>query len=193
MAEILYGRKPILESLRAGRRRARRILLAEASEEQATLREILALARQKGVPVKKLPKQELGRRAGHHHHQGLLLETGSYPYAEMAQMLGRAEATGEAPLLLILDLLQDPQNVGSLLRTAFDDRDQLLPPQNGEHKDIHTDLYAIQCDRSGDRIRLIETENPLLPDSHCDVAYSGALARKAASLESATPHVSVAA
>lgn len=85
--------------------------------------------------------------------------------------------------------------LGSLLKTAFDDGDQVLPPQTGDgaQKWIHTDLYAIQADRSGDRPKLIETPNPNLPDSHCDVAYSGALARKAAQIQFARPYVSTAA
>jgi len=76
------------------------------------------------------------------------------------------------------------RELGSLLKTAFDDNDQLLPPLGGEHgqKYIATDLYAIQADRGGENLKLVETPNPLLPESHCDIAYAAALARKAASL-----------
>lgn len=118
MVDILYGRNPILESLRAGRRQARQLLLAEGSEEQGVLQEILHLGRQRRIPLQRLPKQELARRVGHHHHQGLLLEASDYPYSDIPRIMAAAESAGEPPFLLILDLLQDPQNAGSLLRTA---------------------------------------------------------------------------
>ncbi|MEM9415365.1 MAG: terminase family protein [Planctomycetota bacterium] len=86
--------------------------------------------------------------------------------------------------------------LGSLLATTFDDADLAIPPMDGVHKFIGTDLYAIQAEPTGGqsspgekRLRLIESENPLLPESHCDIAYSAALALRSASLASAVPSV----
>ena len=76
--------------------------------------------------------------------------------------------------------------LGSLARTAFDDRDQLIPPMDGTTKWIANDLYSVQADRSGDRLHLMEQENVLRPESHCDVFYAFALARKAASIRGAS-------
>jgi len=70
--------------------------------------------------------------------------------------------------------------MGSLARTAFDAADQVIPPLEGATKWIGTDIYAVQADRSGDRLRLVETANPLCPESHCDVFYAFCLARMAA-------------
>lgn len=76
--------------------------------------------------------------------------------------------------------------LGSTARTAYGDATQALPPQDGEFKFIGTDLYAIQCQDGGGqgkdkRILLAETANPLLAESHCDIAYSNFLALKAGS------------
>lgn len=84
--------------------------------------------------------------------------------------------------------------LGSLLATTFGDGDQAIPPMDGEHKFIGADLYAIQAEATGGqtapgekRLKLVETENPLLPESHCDIAYSAALALRAGSVVTRTP------
>jgi 23S rRNA (guanosine2251-2'-O)-methyltransferase len=115
--DILYGRNPIRESLRAGRRVPRRLVLAEGVQD-GSVAEILRLARSAGIDLRRVPKQEIGRLVGHGHHQGVALETSAYPYAEPSAMLEAAAKAGAPPFLLVLDLLQDPQNVGALLRTA---------------------------------------------------------------------------
>jgi 23S rRNA (guanosine2251-2'-O)-methyltransferase len=115
--EILTGRNPVLESLRAGRREARRLLLAEGVQERS-VSELLNAARASGLRVQRVARSELDRLAQHAHHQGVALETSNYPYAAVPDMLSAAAAAGEPPFLLLLDLLQDPQNVGTLLRTA---------------------------------------------------------------------------
>jgi len=74
------------------------------------------------------------------------------------------------------------RELASLLRTSYGDHVQALPPAADPTKYIHTDLYAIQCEGEGKQLNLVETENPLLPESHCDIAYAGALAMKASSL-----------
>ena len=116
--DILYGRNPVLESLRAGRRKVRGLFLADSAKEGSVLTEIVRRVHQIGGTHEQLSKHELARLVGHRQHQGVALETGSYPYAEVEDMLSRAEEAGESPFLLILDLMQDPQNVGVLLRTA---------------------------------------------------------------------------
>lgn len=75
--------------------------------------------------------------------------------------------------------------MGSLARTAFDDGDQVIPPLAGSTKWIGTDIYAVQADRSGDRLKLVETANPLRPESHCDVFYAFCLSRMAAKIRAA--------
>ena len=76
--------------------------------------------------------------------------------------------------------------LGSTGLTVFDECSQAIPSMRGEHKFIATDLYAVQRDDSGGNLKLVESENPLLPDSHCDIAYSAFLAQSAGSLAGVT-------
>jgi 23S rRNA (guanosine2251-2'-O)-methyltransferase len=117
MIETLYGRNGVCESLRAGRRKPYRLMLAEGMRQADVVSEIVFLAERAGVQISRVNRQNLDQ-LGDIHHQGVVLETSDYPYSSLDQMLALAQSRGEAPLLLLLDLLKDPQNVGSLLRTA---------------------------------------------------------------------------
>jgi 23S rRNA (guanosine2251-2'-O)-methyltransferase len=118
--DLLYGRRPVYEALRAGRRRIFKLILAEGIREQekgtGNVGQIVSMARAAGVPLGRSPRRELDRLTSH--HQGVVVESGPYPYADVDDVLHRAADQNAPPLLLLLDLLQDPQNVGSLLRTA---------------------------------------------------------------------------
>lgn len=118
MAEMLYGRNAVREALRAGRRSLDRLIVSSGAQEAGTLGEIVRLAEEKEVPVERVDRHELDRQLRQVNHQGVALECGEYPYAEPEDCVALAEERGEAPLLLLLDHLQDPQNVGTLLRTA---------------------------------------------------------------------------
>lgn len=122
-AEALVRRHPVLEALRAQRRALQRLYIeGQRGRADRELQPILAAAQAAGVPVTTLDKHALDQLAQRHaadaKHQGVLLEAGPYPYAEPDEMLGLAERRGERPLLLLLDLLHGPQNIGALLRTA---------------------------------------------------------------------------
>jgi 23S rRNA (guanosine2251-2'-O)-methyltransferase len=118
MRETLYGRQAIRESLRAGRRQPYRLLLSERVEQSTIIDAIIALAEQHRVPIKAVDPYELDNIVGHDRHQGVALETSDYPYARVDEMLDLAQRREEPPLLLMLDLIQDVHNVGSLVRTA---------------------------------------------------------------------------
>ncbi|MBN1485718.1 MAG: 23S rRNA (guanosine(2251)-2'-O)-methyltransferase RlmB [Chloroflexia bacterium] len=118
MSEFLYGRNPIWECLRAGRRRLRRLLLAQGVQRNPRVEEIVGLARQHACPIEQRAKNELSRLCRSGQHQGLVLETGDYPYRALEEIVAEAHVAGSAALILLLDRLQDPQNVGTLLRTA---------------------------------------------------------------------------
>ncbi len=117
VSEFLYRRNVVLETLRAGRREVRRLLLAENADLKA-VKEVLAEAQQRQVKIEQRPLKELNLISQGDNHQGVVLEVGPYPYANFAEPLERARAAGEPPLLLLLDQVQDPANVGRLLRTA---------------------------------------------------------------------------
>ncbi|HEV7662969.1 MAG TPA: 23S rRNA (guanosine(2251)-2'-O)-methyltransferase RlmB [Chloroflexota bacterium] len=111
--EFLYGRNSVLEALRAGRG-MRRILVADSAHG---LDALIAEARRRRVPLDVLPRRALDDRAGDH-HQGVLAEAEPFTYTPLDEILARAEQRQEPPFLLALDSLQDPQNFGTLLRTA---------------------------------------------------------------------------
>lgn len=122
-AEALTRRHPVLEALRAGRRTIYRLHVESGSRaDDREVRAILDAARAAKVPVINDDRQTLDRLAqrvgADVKHQGVLLEVGPYPYADVDEMLGLAERRNEKPLLLLLDLLHGPQNIGTLLRTA---------------------------------------------------------------------------
>lgn len=116
MREWIYGRNPVYEVLKAGRRGSFQLLIAQGTQIKDRVADILKLVKGERLPVEQVPRSKLDRI--HTHHQGVALEASSYPYAALPDMLHLAEERDESPLLLILDTLQDPQNLGTLLRTG---------------------------------------------------------------------------
>jgi 23S rRNA (guanosine2251-2'-O)-methyltransferase len=121
MSELLHGRHAVLEALRAGRRQVYR-LWVEGEAGQGTggiVGEILAAAKDTNLPVRYLKGGLFDKfRSEGANAQGVALETGDYPYVEFEDCLAQAKRRQQPPLLLILDHLQDPQNLGTLIRTA---------------------------------------------------------------------------
>ncbi len=116
--DLIYGRRPVYESLRAGRRRHVRLVLAEGMKKDDLLESIQALARSRELAVRMLPRPAFDGQLGDVNHQGVALETGPYPYAEAEAFTARARLLKEPPFILVLDHIQDPQNLGSIFRSA---------------------------------------------------------------------------
>jgi 23S rRNA (guanosine2251-2'-O)-methyltransferase len=116
--EFLYGRNAVREALRARRRQLHRLIVSSGVQETGVVAEIVRLAEAGGVPVQRVERQLLDRQLRDANHQGVILEAGPYPYVELEECLALAREHGQPPLLLLLDHLQDPQNIGTLLRTA---------------------------------------------------------------------------
>jgi len=114
--EWLFGRQAVREMLRARRRRVQRILLAKGSQRSGIMAEIIALAQGARCPVGEGDRQALDQVSAGANHQGVAAEVSAYPYVTLEAIL--TAAGDEAPLLLGLDHVQDPQNLGALLRSA---------------------------------------------------------------------------
>ncbi len=114
--DLLYGVHPVLEALRSKDRGLHRIYLEQGSRGRA-VEEILELARTRHVPVAFEARQELDRRAGTARHQGAIGVAAAKAYLSLDDLLGSV-AQLEAPLLLVLDGIEDPHNLGAILRTA---------------------------------------------------------------------------
>jgi 23S rRNA (guanosine2251-2'-O)-methyltransferase len=116
--ELLYGRNVVRESLLAARRTFFGLWhLAEAGADPHG-REIIHLARALHIPLKELDRHRLSQLADDRHHQGVVLEASAYPYVEPEEIVDAAGRADAPPFLLLLDCLQDPQNLGTLLRTG---------------------------------------------------------------------------
>ena len=114
MNAIIYGRNAVSEALTAGR--VRRVWVALGATGKADT--LVASARQLGVAVAQVDRREIERLAPQSNHQGVAAEVTPFKYSSLDSVLQAAAARGEPAFLLILDCLQDPQNLGSLLRTA---------------------------------------------------------------------------
>jgi len=119
MREWLYGRNPVYETLVAGRRQVFQLIVAEGVQEKDRLKDILRIADKKKIQLRRLARQQIDRLTDQAlNHQGVLLETSGYPYSHLQDMLALAYRSQEEPFFILLDSLQDPQNLGSLFRTA---------------------------------------------------------------------------
>jgi 23S rRNA (guanosine2251-2'-O)-methyltransferase len=116
MKEWLYGRNAVYETLRARRRQYFRLRLAQGIEEKGQLADIVRMTSEFKLPIERVPRSLLDELAKG--HQGVALEANGYPYSSLADILGKYIRSGEAAFILILDVIQDPQNLGTLLRTA---------------------------------------------------------------------------
>lgn len=117
MSEWIGGRRPVAEALGAGRE-AHRLLVARTARDSPELRQLLELARRRSVRVQRVDGNEVRRVAGFEGHQGVALEVGERRFADLAEVLARAEREGRPPFVLICESLQDPVNFGTLLRSA---------------------------------------------------------------------------
>jgi 23S rRNA (guanosine2251-2'-O)-methyltransferase len=116
--EFLYGHWAVLECLRARRRKPDQLLLGEKTEEKAKVAEIIHTAQARGIPIKRVTRRIMDDLADGANHQGTMLRVTGYPYAELEDVFALAKERNERPFVLLLDLLKDPQNVGSLMRVA---------------------------------------------------------------------------
>jgi 23S rRNA (guanosine2251-2'-O)-methyltransferase len=118
--ELLYGMNPLLEVLRAGDRVPTEIVLAEGARDER-LRELIELARSRNVTVKRAPRTTIDRAVGNTHHQGVMARVSAARYADTDDLLS-AIALGVGgktePLVVVLDGVEDPRNLGAILRTA---------------------------------------------------------------------------
>lgn len=116
MKEYIYSRNAIYETLRAKRRDVFRIQVAEGAHDKGRLIDILRMANERRIPVERVPRARLDKV--HQNHQGVVAEVSGYSYSDPLEILEHASQENEPPFILLLDSLNDPQNFGTLLRTA---------------------------------------------------------------------------
>jgi 23S rRNA (guanosine2251-2'-O)-methyltransferase len=116
MKEFIYSRNAVYEALRAKRRDVFRIQVAEGAQEKGRLADILKMAQDHRIPVEKVQRARLDKF--HQNHQGVVADVSGYSYSDVVEILELANQKNEPPFILLLDSLNDPQNFGTLLRTA---------------------------------------------------------------------------
>lgn len=114
--EIVYGVNPVKEALRGTRRAFELFVAGEVREKR--LEAVLKTAAEKGVPVRHRERRDLDRLCGTPHHQGIALRVEAFKYASLEDILSGWRDRGESGLVLVLDSIQDPHNLGALIRSA---------------------------------------------------------------------------
>ena len=115
--EWLYGRRPVLEALKAGKRHIHEAILPRVKRDTPEIAELRALLLAQGALTRHAERHELDNLSAQGNHQGVALRVGGFPYIAFDQVIHDVKNDPSA-LVLILDHIEDPQNVGSLLRTA---------------------------------------------------------------------------
>lgn len=115
MADTIIGRNAVLEALKSDRE-IEKLIVGKGAE--GSIKKITAMAKDKKIPIHYSDKAALDRIAASGTHQGVIAQVSSYAYCEVEDILERAAERGEDPFLIILDGLEDPHNLGAIMRTA---------------------------------------------------------------------------
>jgi 23S rRNA (guanosine2251-2'-O)-methyltransferase len=114
---VIAGRNALVEALRAGVP-VTHLYVSERIDTDDRVREVLKTAANRGIPLLEAPRVELDRISGGAVHQGLAAQVPAYDYAHPDDLLERANTAGEAPLVVALDGVTDPRNLGAVVRSA---------------------------------------------------------------------------
>lgn len=115
--EKIVGINPVIEALKAGRP-IQRLLVSEQRKSDRDVQEIVRLAKIRDIEVRAVHRDQLNREAPNALHQGVVAIAAAREYVTLEDVLQIPAAKGEAPLLLVLDGVEDPRNLGAILRTA---------------------------------------------------------------------------
>ncbi|BBI36058.1 23S rRNA (guanosine(2251)-2'-O)-methyltransferase RlmB [Cohnella abietis] len=114
--EYLAGKHPVLEAMKAGRS-INKIFMSNQAQ-RSLVQPIMEEAKARGIVVQQVDKSKLDRLVPDLQHQGVVAQAAAVAYVEVDELLARAAAKGEVPLIVLLDEIEDPHNLGSVLRIA---------------------------------------------------------------------------
>ena len=112
---LLIGRNPVMEALKSGRGITKLMVLRDA---EGSVKKILGMAHDKNIPVQTVERAVLDRAAYGGPHQGVVAHVSDYEYSEVSDILELAAERNEPPFIIILDGIEDPHNLGAIIRTA---------------------------------------------------------------------------
>jgi len=128
--EFVYGVQPVLQVLTEKRRKAQKILL-HRTHLSPDLKRVLHIARKENVPIEEIDKHQLSQATQTTQHQGIAVKTEEYSYDTFDLLMHRLKQKKQG-LVLVLDQIQDPQNLGAILRTALcAGADAVILPEKG--------------------------------------------------------------
>ena len=116
---VVYGLNPVRELLRAANAEVSELWLAEGGTRGAAFAELERLARSAGAKLRSAPRPKLDRLAGTDRHQGVVAVVADFRYADLEELVAAAKASGRPPLLVVLDGVEDPHNLGAIIRSAL--------------------------------------------------------------------------
>lgn len=114
-ADAIYGRHPVLEALRSGTRDIERVLIGEGTKAD----DVWRAAEEQGIRVERASRGKLDGIIGGAQHQGIVALVTAFAYSDIDDVVDAVMERGEMPLVVALDLIQDPHNLGSLVRSAL--------------------------------------------------------------------------
>jgi 23S rRNA (guanosine2251-2'-O)-methyltransferase len=117
MSRVVFGVHPVQELCRAAPREVVMVYVADGYRGKE-IENLVATAKDRAIPIEFRPRALVAELAASHNHQGVVAVTGEFRYARIDEMLAAAQAASEPPLLLVLDCITDPQNLGALVRSA---------------------------------------------------------------------------
>ena len=112
--DIIIGRNPVIEALKSGRE-IEKIVIADGAE--GSVSKIAGMARDRGIVIHYNNRAYFEKTAGGKNHQGVIAFVAAHKYSEMEDIFAKAEKSGEPPFIIILDNLEDPHNLGAVMRT----------------------------------------------------------------------------
>ncbi|MBV7295897.1 23S rRNA (guanosine(2251)-2'-O)-methyltransferase RlmB [Corynebacterium sp. TAE3-ERU12] len=115
--ELVVGRNPVVECLRA-KVPAAQLFVALGTDNDERLTEAVRVCGDRGIAITELPRHELDQMVGNSMHQGIGLQIPPYQYADVQTLLERAESSGRPGLIVCLDNITDPRNLGAVIRSA---------------------------------------------------------------------------
>jgi len=115
---VVYGMNPVRELIRSGAEGLTELWLAEGGDRPKAFAEMEKGARDRGAKVRTAPRAKLDRLAGVTQHQGIVAVVADYRYRELDEILAVAAGSGRPPLLVLLDGVEDPHNLGAIVRSA---------------------------------------------------------------------------
>lgn len=116
MREVITGRNPVFEVFQARRRHIFKLQVAKGIQQTEHVAQVLKIAEDLHIPVEWVQRDRLDKFG--EHHQGIATEVNGYPYADLPGIIALAKDKNEPLFVLLLDMVQNPQNFGTLIRTA---------------------------------------------------------------------------